>query len=134
MKYNSWRLKLLFDFVILTSVFTHMLPHEVDRYLSEIGRVLKPGGKAFITFFLLNKVSRAYIRLGASGLDFKHEWNGCLVVDLKEPELAIAHDEQSVQALFEKHQLELQEPIYYGSWCGRREHYGVQDIVVSTRI
>ncbi len=41
-----------FDFVFLTSVFTHMLPDEVAHYLKEIGRVLKPGGNCLATFFL----------------------------------------------------------------------------------
>src|SRR5919197_667302 len=31
-----------FDFVLLTSVFTHMLPPEVRHYLREIRRVLRP--------------------------------------------------------------------------------------------
>jgi ubiquinone/menaquinone biosynthesis C-methylase UbiE len=35
----------VFDVVLLKSVFTHMLPADVRRYLSEIARVLKPGGR-----------------------------------------------------------------------------------------
>lgn len=31
-----------FDFVFLTSVFTHMLPDDVDRYVREVSRVLDP--------------------------------------------------------------------------------------------
>ncbi len=34
-----------FDFVFLTSVFTHMLPKDLERYTAEIGRVLKPSGR-----------------------------------------------------------------------------------------
>jgi ubiquinone/menaquinone biosynthesis C-methylase UbiE len=41
-----------FDFVFLTSVFTHMLPEEVDNYMKEIARVLKKGGRCFATFFV----------------------------------------------------------------------------------
>jgi SAM-dependent methyltransferase len=44
-----------FDFVFLTSVFTHMLERDVQNYLSEIRRVLRSGGCAFITCFLLNE-------------------------------------------------------------------------------
>lgn len=40
-----------FDFVFLTSVFTHLLPQDMERYLSEIARVLKKNGRCFITFF-----------------------------------------------------------------------------------
>jgi len=35
-----------FDFVFLTSVFTHMLPAGVENYLREIARVLKSAGRA----------------------------------------------------------------------------------------
>ena len=47
-----------FDLVFLTSVFTHMFAGDVENYLSEISRVLKPGGKCLITWFLLDEVSR----------------------------------------------------------------------------
>ncbi len=43
-----------FDFVFLTSVFTHMLPEEVENYMKEINRVLKPGGRCFATFFIFS--------------------------------------------------------------------------------
>jgi len=51
-----------FDFIILTSVFTHMKPLDVKNYLSEISRVLKKGGRCFITFLLLNSVSLENIK------------------------------------------------------------------------
>ena len=35
-----------FDFVFLTSVFTHMRPPEMRHYLGQIRRVLRPGGDA----------------------------------------------------------------------------------------
>jgi SAM-dependent methyltransferase len=41
-----------FDFVIVVSVFTHLLPLETTRYLREISRVLRPEGSVFATFFL----------------------------------------------------------------------------------
>ncbi len=41
-----------FDFIFLTSVFTHMLPDEVENYMSEIYRTLKKGGTCFATFFV----------------------------------------------------------------------------------
>lgn len=46
-----------FDFVFLTSVFTHMLPPDMEHYLDEIVRVLKPTGRCLITMFLLNAES-----------------------------------------------------------------------------
>ncbi len=43
-----------FDLVFLTSVFTHMLPDEVENYMKEISRVLKPGGNCLATFFVFD--------------------------------------------------------------------------------
>jgi SAM-dependent methyltransferase len=40
-----------FDFAIANSLFTHMMPAEVERYYEELNRVLKPGGKCYATFF-----------------------------------------------------------------------------------
>ena len=46
-----------FDFVILSSVFTHMLSKGVAHYVSEVSRVLASGGRCFSTWFLLNPES-----------------------------------------------------------------------------
>lgn len=40
-----------FDFVFLTSVFTHMLPPDTKNYLAEISRVLKPGATCLAPSF-----------------------------------------------------------------------------------
>lgn len=41
-----------FDFVLLISVFTHMLPHEIEHYLEEMNRCMNKGARALITFFI----------------------------------------------------------------------------------
>jgi SAM-dependent methyltransferase len=43
-----------FDAAIVSSVFTHMMPDEIERYVSEIVRVLKPAGCCFVTAFLID--------------------------------------------------------------------------------
>jgi ubiquinone/menaquinone biosynthesis C-methylase UbiE len=45
------------DCVIATSLFTHIDPGACDGYLREIGRILKPGGLAYITFFFRDEQS-----------------------------------------------------------------------------
>lgn len=42
-----------FDLVVATSIFPHLLESETAHYLSEIGRVLAPGGRLFATFSFL---------------------------------------------------------------------------------
>ncbi len=43
-----------FDVIFLVSVFTHMLSEDVDRYVQEISRMLKPGGICMFTAFLMD--------------------------------------------------------------------------------
>jgi len=48
-----------FDFVFLLSVFTHMLPTDMENYLRQIVRVLKLGGRCFVTYFLITPEAEA---------------------------------------------------------------------------
>ena len=61
-----------FDFVFLASVFTHMLPKDIEHYFAEISRVLINKGRCLITFFLLNSESFNLIQQGKSTIDFKY--------------------------------------------------------------
>lgn len=122
-----------FDVTFLTSVFTHMLPSELENYVSEISRTLKPGGKCLITFFLLNSESEDLIRSGQSKHNFKYRVEGCLTVSEKDPESAIAYDEDWVIKSFKRHGLNVVQPIQYGSWCRRSDLRTSQDIVISEK-
>lgn len=122
-----------FDFVFLTSVFTHMLPPDVENYIGEIARVLKVGGKCMITFFLLNEESTNLIHSGNSALDFRYKIGDCLTTDKNTPEDAIAYDEELVKGLFDKHGLGIARPIYYGSWCNREKFFTYQDLIVAEK-
>jgi SAM-dependent methyltransferase len=121
-----------FDFVFLTSIFTHMRAVEVRRYLAEIARVLKPGGRCLITWFLLNPESRALVAARRSELPFLHTIDGCLVTNKDVPEEAIAHPQELVEAMYADTSLTL-ESIRYGAWCGRAEFLSYQDVCVAVR-
>jgi len=43
-----------------------MFTPDMENYLKEISRVLKPGGRCFITYFLLNNESEKLIKTGKS--------------------------------------------------------------------
>jgi SAM-dependent methyltransferase len=122
-----------FDFVLLTSVFTHLLPDEVENYLSEIERVLAPGGRCFASFFLLNEESLGLIRSGSSTIDFRHDFGGYRIKDVQTPEAAIAFLEDYIRSLYAERKLDIAEPIHYGSWPGRRAFLSYQDIVVAVK-
>jgi SAM-dependent methyltransferase len=126
-----------FDLVVLTSVFTHMLPVEKEHYVDEIARVLKPDSRCFATYTLLNPESRRLMEAGASEFRFNHAMGPCAVVDAKVPELAVGYDEDYVREVYERRGFSTEGGIYYGTWSGREPSArgsGLgQDLVLSTR-
>jgi ubiquinone/menaquinone biosynthesis C-methylase UbiE/peptidoglycan hydrolase CwlO-like protein len=122
-----------YDFVFLTSVFTHMLPQEMENYISEIARVLKKDGRCLITFFLLNEESLKLIETKKSTLDFKYVFEEYHTIDKDTSEAAVAYEEQFIRRLCGKYGLKIKEPVYYGSWSGRKGFSSYQDIIIATR-
>lgn len=122
-----------FDFVFLTSVFTHMMPSEVERYLEEIARVLAPGGRCLVTFFLLNESSRELIEQGRSTQSFRDVAPPYAVVDPDHPEAAIAYEEPWAMESLARAGLRPRLPLRYGSWCGRETYLSYQDIVIADK-
>jgi SAM-dependent methyltransferase len=122
-----------FDFVFLTSVFTHMLPPDMENYLGEISRVLKDEGRCLITFFLMNEESKGLVHSGRGTLDFKYEMQGYLTISEGDPEVAVAYREESVVHLLGKHGLRIAGPIHYGSWRGRESFVTFQDLIIATK-
>ncbi|HEY53321.1 MAG TPA: class I SAM-dependent methyltransferase, partial [Caldilineae bacterium] len=64
----------VFDVVFLKSVFTHMLIDDVVGYIGEIARVLRPGSRCVITYFLLNDDSLIRLEDGRATRQFPHQW------------------------------------------------------------
>ena len=118
-----------FDLVFLVSVFTHMLYGDVANYLSEIARVLRPGGRCVISFLLLNDESRRQMAAGTGAFDFKFKLGDCYAQNGENPEAAVAYDEERVRGLYEECRLTIKEPILYGTWSTSKAQ--VQDIVIA---
>jgi len=117
-----------FDFVFATSVFTHLLPQDAEHYLNEIKRVLAPNGRAFLTWFVLDKDSQKLMKTGKSNADFAHQYVGadfCFYSHLNNPEAEIAYTKPWLESQMEDFQ------FYPGSWCGRAGT-SYQDILVWT--
>ena len=122
-----------FDFVFLTSVFTHMLPQDLENYLSEIVRVLKPHGRCLITYILLNAEALELIDSKVSPYLFEYRLPGCRVGNLHVPEDHVAYDESVIRSLYQRHNLNILEPIHFGKWCGRKKGLSIQDMIVATK-
>ncbi len=122
-----------FNFVFLTSVFTHILPDGIENYLREIHRVLKPGGRVLVTVFLLNSDSLAGLESGRSTLELPEIFETYRLADKAFPESAVAYEERFFLGLAERVGFSINYPIYYGSWCGREDFLSVQDILLMTK-
>jgi SAM-dependent methyltransferase len=119
-----------FDFVFLISVFTHMLPEEVDNYIKEIKRVLKKGGKCFATFFILNEKSIAEMQKGK--FIFSKNFGNYRLMDEKVKAANVAfHEDYLINDIIKSKSFNVNE-IIYGDWFGNDESESLvfQDIVV----
>lgn len=119
-----------FDFAVLTSVFTHLLPPDAAHYLAEVGRVLKPGGRALATFFLLNAESNRLVDAGGGPFRLHPAEGVCRVQSKEVPEACIALDEDFVEVAIRAAGLTLDRPVTYGTWCDRETGYDFQDILI----
>jgi SAM-dependent methyltransferase len=122
-----------FDFIFLTSVFTHLFPEALRNYFSQITRVLRPGGRSFITYLLMNPGSVALIKENRSSLNFIHALEGCWTAYPESPEGALAFDENEIRSLYQAGSIKIEE-LKYGRWCGRdSQHDGYQDFIVGLK-
>jgi SAM-dependent methyltransferase len=122
-----------FDVVLAASVFTHLLADGTDRYLAEIARVLRPGGRMLATFFLLDADARRRQREGSAEIVLRQEHWPAAVSDPQAPERAVGYDEAWVRDRLAAHGLAVGDPVRRGTWSGRRDGEGFQDAVVATR-
>jgi SAM-dependent methyltransferase len=126
-----------FEFVFLTSVFTHMLPADVKHYMAEIHRVLRPGGRCLVTWFILDSTAGARVAAGQTAplRRFTKDLGGYWVVEGQTPEAAVAYAESDVRRAYRDAGLTIREPIVYGAWSGRADSTSnhSQDIVVAHR-
>ncbi|MDQ5910256.1 MAG: Class SAM-dependent methyltransferase [Pseudomonadota bacterium] len=122
-----------FDVVILTSVFSHMLPQDINHYLSEIRRVLKVDGRCFITYYLLDDYAEKQIQAHRASQPFYHAFDGYLSTSRTTPENTVAYPETTVRELYARNGLKIEEPILYGSWSGRDNFLSYQDVVIARK-
>ncbi|MEH6608503.1 MAG: class I SAM-dependent methyltransferase [Halioglobus sp.] len=121
-----------FDVVFMFSVFSHMMPEDVSAYLSEIARVLKPGGMLMTTFFVLNNFSRTQIENGETRRTFAHKHGHVFVDDSLHPETAVAYEQSYLEEILAASPLE-HVHTFYGQWAGHRWSMTGQDAVICVK-
>jgi SAM-dependent methyltransferase len=109
-----------FDFVFLISVFTHMLPEDVEHYLAQIARAMAPGAVC-VSSFLLSPAP-----IGPPMHQFS---DVCEILDLEEPEHGVVYLEEYVTECFADNGLRIDRLFHRGDSDGNRDR--PQDLVVA---
>lgn len=125
-----------FDFIFATSVFTHMLPKQILRYLKEISRVLKPGGTCFLTWFSINEEAKKNMAQHHSYCEFKYPYNTentCFYSHKNVPEAEIGFKENWIIEQLKKVNCHENLKIHHGKWANRKQSVSYQDIFVSQK-
>lgn len=120
-----------FDFVFLSSVFTHMFLDDIKNYVEQIYRVMKPGGRLLFTAFILNDETDSLIKDGKSTLAF--DWcgeAGCYTPYSHLPEAAIGIPASVMNSVLSTRGFKVRTS-YPGSWCGRSDFTSYQDMIVA---
>ena len=127
-----------FDLVYAASVFTHMLPENVEHYFEEATRVLRPGGRCVFSFFLLDYYVPGQVRPFVFNLPY---FNLDHYLDKYGRDFSTAQpDNPEDMTGFRLSWLEgkgrdagliIAHPILPGSWSGSHDSWvGAQDIIV----
>ena len=86
-----------FDVVFLFSVFTHILPVDMQPLLQFLVRSLTPDGQILASFFVLNETSRRGIERGTAHRQFAHAIDGAHIDNPDVPEGAVGYAEEDLR-------------------------------------
>jgi cyclopropane fatty-acyl-phospholipid synthase-like methyltransferase len=117
-----------YDFVISTSVFTHMQLDEVNQYLKEMNRILRIGGKAFVNFFIINERSKEAME-SQPAFTFPYDFGDYYLMDQSVISANIAYQEEVVDRMILDAGLSICDK-YYGSWAEYPGAVSFQDIYI----
>jgi SAM-dependent methyltransferase len=125
------------DRIFLYSVFTHMFQSDIEHYLREFRRVLKPDGLVYATTFIFNEAilqSARATNLTPFNLRFEHEFSpGCRINDPVHPLGAVAYTPEIWDEMVLNTGLRYAKPILKGSWSGfYSDPEDGQDVVILT--
>lgn len=109
-----------FDFIFLTSVVTHLTAAETRAYAREIKRLLAPGGRCFMTAFMLNGPARQGLTEGRGMLPFNAASPEPEIYAYADnPTAAVAFNEDFLLSIFLESGLRRTRRPIYGRWSGR---------------
>lgn len=120
-----------FDFIIMTSVVTHLPDEEVSAYLREVERVLGPGGRLFMTAFVVDKTAQenAFNKRDARLGFQRYDQGPCWFVPELPPLAAVGFDDGFLDNALTRAGLSITTKSF-GHWRGiSSDHY--QDLFIA---
>lgn len=122
-----------FDLAVFASVFTHLDATDADAWLRHVALALRPGGRVWGTWFLMDEATIAACREGRSTLGLNYEENGVFWQGPERSPAAVGFAPWKMQEMVERNGFNVEQRDF-GNWC-ERPHAGggYQDLVVLTR-
>lgn len=121
-----------FDLAFSISVYTHLGPEAVSRYLAETRRVLHPGGVSVNTFFVLDDFALNALDARIADRSYVESAPGVYMKEPHQPNSGIAFTIDTIHSLHRENGLSIVEPVRFGTWSGRQvDAFIYQDVVVS---
>lgn len=118
-----------FDLVLAISLFTHLRPGTTARYLTEVARVLRPGGRLFASFFVIDAEAEERIATGRTGFVFTTRFAEGLFADASNPDLGVGYLEEWLFGRYDFAGLGI-DAVHRGGWCGGDPRF-FQDIIIA---
>lgn len=120
------------DVCALFSVFTHLYRPDIERYLDEIRRVLRPGGVAVTTWLLFDEARLPHVTSATALYPMVHVLDEVTRYSEEgNPLRAIAYEEGAVRGMARTARLEVLA-VDRGTWAGEPGRIA-QDVVVLRR-
>lgn len=120
-----------FDIVFLMSVFTHMSVPEIEHYLDEIHKVLKPGGKCLATFFYFDEATLQSIKTGTTAIKFDTDRGHYRLTDAGVTSANICIEYSYLKNMIESRGFKINETIkgYWRNFAEKKDN-DYQDMIV----
>ncbi|MCC7014679.1 MAG: methyltransferase [Planctomycetes bacterium] len=116
------------DFVLMSSVLTHLFPADAEHYLRECRDVMSGNGTLLATAWLVDGRTGPLVRAGRSAIAF-HDKGGYWIESDHNPEGALAHDAEFLLGAIERAGLRV-ERLIPGFWSGTSNGFAFQDLLV----
>lgn len=109
------------DIVLLSSVFTHLLPSAMEAYARETARVLRPGGRCLISYFLMDAEAEEAVAAGSTIFDFRYRIGPAITFAPANPTEGVAYTEDFAFGVLRNADLEI-EQVRRGTWRSVRSY------------